>query len=695
MTIRRKLNIMLVLILLVGVTLTVTIGYIGFLSSKAGGNYSVAAKIMAETFEFSIVSQDYLLDHSDRSLYQMQQKQKKLNSLLVQAEGMKEEYPDSVDRLLTQYKRIGELLQRLQFFHQAALKTPAVTEAIEKTSGKTEELARLLSVSVFDIAAQARQLEESYDERKSQLFRAVQQVSLFSFLLLFILSGLSVLLFKGSVLARLQRLQQGAGQLADNQLGLQIDETGSDELTTLSRSFNRMSTSLQLSHDELRLKSRMLEEEVLLRRAAQQRLEGMNLELERQVAERTRSLEETLELFNLFMHHSPIFTFIKEVTPTGSQVLQASENFVEMIGIPGSQMRGKTMHELFAPEFADRIVADDQRVVANNTVLSLEEELNGRRYLTFKFPIQRGEKRLLAGYSIDITDQKLAEAELREMQARFLQNEKMASIGQLSAGIAHEINNPMGFVSGNFEVLVKYVNKFDEYISLLEQLVQEENNSRHHELVVATRAKLKLDYVQRDIRQLLAESSEGLDRVKRIVRDLKVFAHTDIGQSDPTDLNQCLERTINMVWNEIKYVAELVRDYGVLPKVNCNSQQVSQVFMNLLVNAVHAIADLGPEQLGKLVVKTWADSSACYVAISDSGCGMTEELQRRIFEPFYTTKEVGKGTGLGLSISYELIKKHGGELTVHSVLGKGSTFTIRLPLEAKNMNAEQEEQGHD
>ncbi len=286
----------------------------------------------------------------------------------------------------------------------------------------------------------------------------------------------------------------------------------------------------------------------------------------------------------------------------------------------------------------------------------------------------------MSGACIDITDRKKDEMQIRELYAQLLQNEKMASIGQLSAGIAHEINNPMGFINSNLGTLEKYVDKFERYITTLEPLVQNCCTEQQQQAVQALRKELKLEYVLRDIRQLLEESSDGAGRVMRIVQDLKTFSRSDTAQIARAELHQCIDSTINIIWNQIKYVAELKKEYGDLPKVPCNVQQVNQVFMNLLVNACHAIQEKQADELGTITVRTWADSDNAYIAIADTGCGVPDEVRHRIFEPFYTTKEVGKGTGLGLSISHEIIKKHGGELTVESEVGKGTTFTIRLPL---------------
>jgi signal transduction histidine kinase len=386
------------------------------------------------------------------------------------------------------------------------------------------------------------------------------------------------------------------------------------------------------------------------------------------------------ELFSLFMKFSPIYCYIKEITDTESRVIQVSDNFVDMVGIPMADMIGKTMHQLFSQEFADKITTDDQLVYATKDVLRIEEQLNGASYITYKFPIERADGRaLLAGYTINITDQKLAEESLRTMQVQLMQNDKLATIGQLAAGVAHEINNPMGFVSSNMITLGKYIEKYTRYIELLEQEVRTTSGETLPEHLLEVRKTMKLDYIFRDINVLLEESNEGIERVKRIVGDLRIFSHADTFEKASADLNSCIDSTINIVINEIKYAAELVRNYGLLPKITCNIQQISQVFMNLLINAAHAIQAKGDE-VGEITICTWCDHEHVFVSIADNGCGIPPEHIDKIFDAFYTSKEVGKGTGLGLSISSEIIRKHGGEISVATEPGVGSTFTVRLPL---------------
>ena len=294
--------------------------------------------------------------------------------------------------------------------------------------------------------------------------------------------------------------------------------------------------------------------------------------------------------------------------------------------------------------------------------------------------------------SRDITEQKLAEdaigqknhelheayTELKTAQSQILQQEKMASIGQLAAGVAHEINNPMGFIMSNINTLKKYVDKISEYMhaqsDIIEECAGKTVDADILKILQEKKRALKIDYITEDIESLITESLDGADRVKKIVQDLKSFSRVDEAEYKSADINTGIESTINIVWNELKYKATLVKEYGDIPMTKCRPGQLNQVFMNLLVNAAHAI-----EKQGNIRVKTWLEGGLINIAISDSGRGISEENQRRIFEPFFTTKEVGKGTGLGLSIAYDIIKKHSGTIKVESTVGKGTTFTISIP----------------
>ena len=252
----------------------------------------------------------------------------------------------------------------------------------------------------------------------------------------------------------------------------------------------------------------------------------------------------------------------------------------------------------------------------------------------------------------------------------------MAAVGQLAAGVAHEINNPIGFITSNFSSLATYTGSLFSLIDAYGKLERELPPDHPARLsITRTREQIDLDYLRQDVPDLLRESGEGLARVKRIVADLKDFSHVDEGDWHEVDINYGLESTLNVVWSELKYKAEVIKELGELPKVRCIPAQINQVLMNLLVNASQAI-----ETSGEITLRTSVSDGSIQIVIADTGQGIPEAVQKRIFEPFFTTKPVGKGTGLGLSISWDIIKRHEGRIEVKSSPGQGTTFTITLPV---------------
>ncbi|MBI5921350.1 MAG: PAS domain S-box protein [Betaproteobacteria bacterium] len=298
----------------------------------------------------------------------------------------------------------------------------------------------------------------------------------------------------------------------------------------------------------------------------------------------------------------------------------------------------------------------------------------------------------------DITEHKIAEAKLRlqleniakinaqlvaanqqlnQTQNQLLQSEKMASIGLLAAGVAHEINNPIGYVFSNLGTLEKYLADVFELVTKYEE-AEKRMVGATEELgdVRQFKAKIDLDYLREDIQALLAESREGLMRVKKIVLDLKDFSHTGSAEEWKwADVQQGLESTLGVVWNELKYKCEVIKEYAQLPQIQCLPSQLNQVFMNLLVNAAHAI-----EIRGIVTIRTGEEADQVWVEIKDTGKGIAPENLPHLFDPFFTTKAVGQGTGLGLSVSYSIVEKHHGRIEVHSELGQGATFRVWLPI---------------
>lgn len=265
---------------------------------------------------------------------------------------------------------------------------------------------------------------------------------------------------------------------------------------------------------------------------------------------------------------------------------------------------------------------------------------------------------------------------LNGTQEKLLQSEKMASIGQLAAGVAHEINNPIGYVHSNLGSLQEYLRSLFTVIEAYERALHAPDPKQMLPEIEEIRGRLDIDFITRDLPQLLAESREGIERVTRIVRDLKDFSYSGRGDSmRRVDLHAGLESTINIIWNELKYKVTLERRYAELPLIECLPSELNQVWMNLLLNAGHAIGERG-----SIVVSTGQDGDMVWVQFRDSGSGIAADVLKRVFDPFFTTKPVGSGTGLGLSISYSIINKHHGRIDVESTVGEGSTFRVWLPV---------------
>lgn len=292
----------------------------------------------------------------------------------------------------------------------------------------------------------------------------------------------------------------------------------------------------------------------------------------------------------------------------------------------------------------------------------------------------------------DITERKRAEDELKNAymeiktaQAKLVQSEKMASIGQLAAGVAHEINNPIGFISNNMEMLQQYVGEYTSLLRMVESLqnsIVEKDMEKARNIVqemVKFEKEIDLDYTINDVENLLEHTQRGIERVQKIVMDLKTFAREDNDNMDLIKIEEVIDNILNIVRSELKYKAEIKKDYGSTPFIKCNTQKLGQVFINLFVNASHAI-----QAKGMIEIRTYVQDNFVCVDVSDTGVGIPPENIKKIFDPFFTTKPIGQGTGLGLSISYEIIKKQGGEIHVHSKVGEGTTFTIMIPVAKEN-----------
>ncbi len=265
---------------------------------------------------------------------------------------------------------------------------------------------------------------------------------------------------------------------------------------------------------------------------------------------------------------------------------------------------------------------------------------------------------------------------LEEAHNQLLQSEKMASLGQLAAGVAHEINNPMGFISSNLGSLRGYADRLLALVGTYEGIVSSLPQDSPERAQIAQARKLAdVEFLKEDVLSLINESTIGIERVRRIVRDLKTFSHVDSTEWQFVNLNDCLDSTINLAGNEIGQKVQVIRQYGRIPDIECLPSEINQVLLNLLLNAVQAV-----DTRGTITVRSGGEDGKVWVEVADTGCGIPPENLKHIYDPFFTTKPVGTGTGLGLSITYGIVRKHGGRIDVQSEPAKGTTFRVALPI---------------
>ncbi|MEH6625559.1 MAG: response regulator [Motiliproteus sp.] len=264
---------------------------------------------------------------------------------------------------------------------------------------------------------------------------------------------------------------------------------------------------------------------------------------------------------------------------------------------------------------------------------------------------------------------------LKDLQAQLVHNEKMVSLGTLSAGIAHEINNPLGYISSNISSLNIYIQQLMSLIGLYEKAESAIANQELLAEIVALKNKIDLSYLKVDLVDIVTETADGALRVKNIVQALKDFNHADQGEKIWSDLHHGIKNTLLMIQNEIQDRIAVVTDLGEIPLVSIVPSQINQVILNVILNGIQSI-----EQQGKLTIRTGLEEGRVWLDIEDSGCGIADADQERIFEPFYTTKPVGQGAGLGLSHAYGIVQDHGGSIEVRSDPGVGSQFKIWLPV---------------
>jgi PAS domain S-box-containing protein len=438
-----------------------------------------------------------------------------------------------------------------------------------------------------------------------------------------------------------------------------------------------------------------------------ERLRQKIARLEAETARGSR-VEQAERFLTSIVENIPVMIFVKDAANLQFVLLNKAEE--EILGLQRAQTIGRGDHDLFPKEEADFFTAKDRAVLDSGELLDIPEEPiqtnKGMLILhTKKIPLldEEGRPQYLLGISEDITDRKRAERELqqknvmleeavraeraaietlKQAQSRLVQAEKLASLGQLVAGVAHEINNPLAFVTNNIVVLQR------DFAGLKEILTAYRNadtalagaDAQVAGQIQALAERLDIGYALSNLGETLTRSREGLKRIQQIVLDLRDFSRQEsVGDlQEHVDLNSGISSTINIIRGRARgRGVELVADLAPLPGITCSPTKINQVILNLIANAIDAC-----DQGGKVVIRSRAVMRAVLIEVADTGSGIDPEIRDKIFDPFFTTKPQGHGTGLGLSISHGIVADHGGTISVESAVGKGSTFAIRLPMSA-------------
>jgi PAS domain S-box-containing protein len=392
-----------------------------------------------------------------------------------------------------------------------------------------------------------------------------------------------------------------------------------------------------------------------------------------------------------------------------------SDPIGEISGYPARDfMAGRRrLTDLIVPEDVPRVTETLQRALQERKPYALEYRLR-RADRSVRWMLDKGQEmpgtegvlRVLDGVIFDISEQKMAEEELRQrtdqlsvanlelksqisermraederrrMSAQLLQGQKLQAIGQLAAGIAHEINNPVGYILSNAGTGLEYLAKLTRLLQAAEGVARKLDSAAPSAAVRQSLDRYRRESdaagLLKDFRDAMRDIKGGAERIRDIVKSLREFTHLDPGDWRPARLEELTESAIRLCWNEIKYKAEVTREFATLPPIDCHPQQIEQVIVNLLVNAAQAI-----ETKGQIHISLRLEDAHAVLRVRDSGQGIAAEHQPKLFEPFFTTKPVGQGTGLGLHVIHKIVQAHEGTIDVESTVGRGTEFTIRLP----------------
>lgn len=485
-------------------------------------------------------------------------------------------------------------------------------------------------------------------------------------LIFFVLLGTSLgTFFSFRLVAQIRRdlatIGGALGQVAAGNLEIQVEIAGNDEIGDIARSLN--STVLMLKEDRQAIAGLQRKNESILNTVGDA---IYGVDREGRLTFVNPAMESIIGWSSEEIIGKPVHAVIHHSYPDGSPYPEEDCLFYQayVAGHPrhaDNETFWRKDGSAFDAECTESPIVDNGQIKGS---VAAFRDITERK---------RNEKLLLES----LAALKTANSQLKSTQIQLVQSEKMASIGQLAAGVAHEINNPIGFVYSNLGTLGKYTANLLALLNTYQQV--KPALAAHPEWLARLEAEERnadIAFLQEDIKALIGESLDGTLRVRKIVQDLKDFSHPSAEEAwQQVSLHQGLDSTLNIVHNELKYKCQVVKEYGDLPDVECIPAQINQVFMNLLINAGQAI-----ESSGVVTVRTGVEGERVWVEIADTGKGIAPEHLSRIFDPFFTTKPVGTGTGLGLSISYGVVKKHGGEITATSEPGRGTTVRVWLPI---------------